>query len=286
MKPAPFEYHAPEATADVLALLAAHGDEAKPLAGGQSLVPMLALRLTRFEHLVDLNRVPDLAGVERRNGALRVGAMTRQADLAGDAAVPLLGLAIPLIGHFQIRNRGTVGGSIAHADPAAELPAVALALDAELEIAGSSGSRTQAAADFFTGTWMTTLEPDELLLGMQFPVWDGRSGFAIEEVARRMGDFALVGAACGIALGDGDRIDKAAIALFGMGSTPLRASVAEAALTGDAPGESELVEIGQLAVADLDPPEDIHASSRYRHSVGAHVVTRAVTRALEDARGG
>jgi len=286
VKPAPFEYHAPEATADVLALLAAHGDEAKPLAGGQSLVPMLALRLTRFEHLVDLNRVPDLAGVERRNGALRVGAMTRQADLAGDAAVPLLGLAIPLIGHFQIRNRGTVGGSIAHADPAAELPAVALALDAELEIAGSSGSRTQAAADFFTGTWMTTLEPDELLLGMQFPVWDGRSGFAIEEVARRMGDFALVGAACGIALGDGDRIDKAAIALFGMGSTPLRASVAEAALTGDAPGESELVEIGQLAVADLDPPEDIHASSRYRHSVGAHVVTRAVTRALEDARGG
>jgi aerobic carbon-monoxide dehydrogenase medium subunit len=286
VKPAPFEYHAPEATADVLALLAAHGDEAKPLAGGQSLVPMLALRLTRFEHLIDLNRVPDLAGVERRNGALRVGAMTRQADLAGADAVPLLGLAIPLIGHFQIRNRGTVGGSIAHADPGAELPAVALALDAELEIAGSSGTRTEAASDFFTGTFMTTLEADELLLGVHFPVWEGRSGFAIEEVARRMGDFALVGAACGIALGDGDQIEKAAIAFFSMGSTPLRAAAAEAALTGEAPAESELVEIGQLAVADLDPPEDIHASSRYRHSVGAHVVTRAVTRALEDARRG
>jgi carbon-monoxide dehydrogenase medium subunit len=288
VKPAPFEYHAPEATADVLALLAEHGDEAKPLAGGQSLVPMLALRLTRFEHLVDLNRVEELSGTGRENGAVRVGAMTRQASLADDGvtdAVPLLGLAIPLIGHFQIRNRGTVGGSIAHADPAAELPAVALALDAELEIAGSSGMRTQAASDFFTGTWMTSLAPDELLVAIKLPVWAGRAGFAIEEVARRMGDFALVGAACGVELGDDERVTRTAIALFGMGSTPLRAATAEAALVGSTPADLDLAEVGRLAVNELDAPEDIHASSRYRHNVGAHVVARALTRALEEARG-
>jgi carbon-monoxide dehydrogenase medium subunit len=285
VKPAPFEYHAPETTADVLALLAEHGDEAKPLAGGQSLVPMLALRLTRFEHLIDLNRVPELTGVERETGTLAVGAMTRQAALASTDAVPLLTHALPLIGHFQIRNRGTVGGSIAHADPAAELPAVALALDAELEIAGSSGTRTQPASEFFTGTWMTTLEPDELLARVHFPVWSGRAGFAVDEVARRMGDFALVGAACGVELGDGNKIDRAAIALFGMGSTPLRASAAEAALQGGEGTPDELAEVGQLAVADLDPPEDIHASTSYRRRVGAHVVARALTSALENARG-
>ena len=285
MKPAPFEYHAPETTADVLALLAEHGDEAKPLAGGQSLVPMLALRLTRFEHLIDLNRVPELTGIERENGTLAVGAMTRQAALASVDAVPLLMHALPLIGHFQIRNRGTVGGSIAHADPAAELPAVALALDAELEIAGSSGTRTQAASEFFTGTWMTSLEPDEVLARVRFPVWSGRAGFAVDEVARRMGDFALVGAACGVELVENDHVDRAAIALFGMGSTPLRASAAEAALRGAAGTAEELAEIGQLAVGDLDPPEDIHASTSYRRRVGAHVVARALTRALEYARG-
>jgi carbon-monoxide dehydrogenase medium subunit len=286
VKPAPFEYHAPETTADVLSLLAEHGDDAKPLAGGQSLVPMLALRLTRFDHLVDLNRVADLTGVERRNGAMRVGAMTRQADLAPVDAVPLLPRAIPLIGHFQIRNRGTVGGSIAHADPAAELPAVALALDATLEIGGSAGTRTQTADEFFTGTWMTTLEPDELLLGIDFPVWSDRAGFAIEEVARRMGDFALVGAVCAVELGAGDRVERAAISLIGMGSTPLRAAAAESALAGSSPTESDLAEIGQLAVGELDPPEDIHASSHYRLRVGAHILARALTKALEDARGG
>jgi aerobic carbon-monoxide dehydrogenase medium subunit len=285
VKPAPFEYHAPETTADVLALLAEHGDEAKPLAGGQSLVPMLALRLTRFEHLIDLNRVPELTGVERENGTLAVGAMTRQAALASTDAVPLLTHALPLIGHFQIRNRGTVGGSIAHADPAAELPAVALALDAELEIAGSSGTRTQSASEFFTGTWMTTLEPDELLARVRFPVWSGRAGFAVDEVARRMGDFALVGAACGVELGDGNKVDRAAIALFGMGSTPLRATAAETALQGGEGTPEALAEVGQLAVADLDPPEDIHASTSYRRRVGAHVVARALTSALENARG-
>ena len=287
VKPAPFEYHAPESTADAVGLLAEHGDEAKPLAGGQSLVPMLALRLTRFEHLVDLNRVAELRGVERRGGVLAVGAMTRQAELERAEAVadvPLLRLATPLIGHFQIRNRGTVGGSIAHADPAAELPAVALALDAQLEIATTSGSRSVAAADFFLGTWETSAASDELLTGVHFPVWSARAGFAVEEVSRRLGDFALVGVACGVELGDGDAVTRAAIALLGMGSTPLRAGAAEAALVGSTATATDLAEIGQLAVRDLDPPADIHASSRYRLAVGAHVVERALARALEAAR--
>ena len=197
MKPAPFEYHAPESLADVTALLAEHGDEAKVLAGGQSLVPMLALRLTRFEHIIDLNRVDELRGVERANGTLTVKSMTRQAavehDTAAGEAVPLLAEALPLIGHFQIRNRGTVGGSIAHADPASELPAVALALDAELEVAGANGTRRVPAADFFLGTWTTSIGEDEILSAVHFPVWQGRTGFAVEEVARRSGDFALAG---------------------------------------------------------------------------------------------
>jgi carbon-monoxide dehydrogenase medium subunit len=289
MKPAPFEYHAPESVDDVVAVLAEHGDEAKPLAGGQSLVPMLALRLTRFEHLVDLNRVDALSGIERRNGAVVVGAMTRQAELEraeGAAPVPLLGLAAPFIGHFQIRNRGTVGGSIAHADPAGELPAVALALDARLEIASPSGTKEVAATDFFVGTWTTSLEPEDLLLAVHFPVWEGRCGFAVDEVARRHGDFALTGAVCGVTLGAGDVVERATIALLGMGSAPLRATPAETALVGSAPTPADLTEIGELAVRDLDPPEDIHASSTYRRKVGAHVVARGLARVLEQARGG
>ena len=287
MKPAPFEYHAPESVDDVLGLLAEHGDEAKPLAGGQSLVPMLAMRLTRFEHLVDLNRVPDLAGITRTNGTLTVGATTRQVELERSsevAAIPLLGLAAPLIGHFQIRNRGTVGGSIAHADSAAELPAVALALDATLDVAGPSGPRQVAAADFFTGTWETAVEDGELLTAVHFPVWSGRTGFAVDEVARRHGDFALTGVVCGVVIGDSGTIDRAAIALFGMASTPVRAADAEAALVGSASGDVDLTEIGQLAVRELDPPADIHASSEYRSAVGAYVVERGLARALEEAQ--
>lgn len=285
MKPASFEYHAPESVADALGVLAEHGDEAKPLAGGQSLVPMLALRLTRFEHLVDLNRVEPLSSVERRNGTLVVGAMTRQATLErSDAsdAVPLLRLAAPLIGHFQIRNRGTVGGSVSHADPAGELPAVTLALDAELEIASTAGTKRVPAADFFVGTWETSLAADELLTAIHFPVWTGRCGFAIDEVARRHGDFALTGAACGVEVDGDGTVTRVAIALLGMGSTPIRASEAEAALVGSTAVSRDLGEIAQLAVRDLDPPADIHASGDYRRAVGAHVVERAIARAVAE----
>src|SRR4051812_49124878 len=280
MKPAPFDYHVPESVDDAVGLLASLGDGAKLLAGGQSLVPMLALRLAVFEHLVDLRRVEDLRGIERRNGSVWIGAGTRQATIeASDevrAATPLLARATPLIGHFQIRNRGTLGGSLAHADPAAEYPAVALALDAEFEVANAGGTRTVPASEFFVSTFMTALEADDVLTAVCFPVWGDRSGFAVEEVARRYGDFALTGAVCGVELDGGDRVTRAAVAMFGMGSPPLRAPDAEAALTGSAAGDIDIEEVGRAAAAPTDPPDDIHASAAYRRSVGAVVVARAL----------
>ncbi|MGH9025963.1 MAG: FAD binding domain-containing protein [Acidimicrobiia bacterium] len=287
MKPAPFEYHAPEIVDDVVGLLAEHGDEAKPLAGGQSLVPMLAMRLTRFEHLVDLQRVDSLAGVSREDGHLRVGAMTRQRELerraeVGDA-VPLLARATPLVGHFQIRNRGTVGGSLAHADPASEYPAVAVALDAEFEVVGGGGLRRVAASEFFVSTWTTCLEPDEVLVAARFPVWGGRCGFAVDEVARRHGDFALAGVACAVTLDERGAVTRAGIGLFGMGSTPVRAAAAETALMGNAVADADLDDVGALAARDAEPLDDVHATAGYRRAVGAHLVTRVVGRALAEA---
>jgi aerobic carbon-monoxide dehydrogenase medium subunit len=288
VKPAPFEYHAPESTSDATALLAEHGDDAKVLAGGQSLVPMLALRLTRFEQIVDLGRVDELRGIERVDGNLTIGAMTRQADVEHDAtvraAVPLLAEALPYVGHFQIRNRGTVGGSLAHADPAAELPALALALDAELEIVSQRGRRRVGARDFFLGTWTTAIAADEVLAAVHFPVWSGRVGFAVEEVARRSGDFALAGVICALALDDEGAVARSAIAMLGMAPTPVRATAAETALAGASPSATELTEIARLAVTDASPTADIHASAEYRARVGAHLVERALARALTAAR--
>ena len=290
MKPAPFEYHAPESLGDVTALLAEYGDDAKVLAGGQSLVPMLALRLTRFEHIIDLNRVAALSGVERSNGTLTIRSMTRQSavehDTAAGEAVPLLAEAIPLIGHFQIRNRGTVGGSIAHADPASELPAVALALDAELEVAGPDGTRRVPAADFFLGTWTTSIGEDEILSAVHFPVWPGRAGFAVEEIARRSGDFALAGVVAAVELNDAGAVQRSAISFLGMAPTPVRARAAEDALNGSSPTATDLTEIARLAVGDTEPTADVHASAEYRQHVGAHLVERALDRALGAARRG
>jgi carbon-monoxide dehydrogenase medium subunit len=212
----------------------------------------------------------------------RQRAVERDADVA--ALAPLLAQAVPLIGHSQIRNRGTIGGSLAHADPASELPAVALALDAQLEIASASGRRSVGAGDFFEGTWTTCLGDDELLVAARFPVWEGRRGFAFEEVARRSGDFALAGVAAGVQTGGDGVVQRCALGLLGVASTPVRAPAAEAAVLGRAPTGAELDEVAQLAVADLDPPDDVHASATYRRRVGAHLVRRALGRALEEAR--
>jgi carbon-monoxide dehydrogenase medium subunit len=288
VKPATFEYQAPTTIDEAVAALSS-GGEIKVLAGGQSLIPVLALRLAKFDQLVDLRKIDELQQIEVGQESVRVGAMVRQATAERHAglcaAVPLLPLALGNVGHFQIRNRGTIGGSIAHADPAAELPAVALALDATLEVAGPSGRRNIAAADFFEGTFTTALDDDEILIAVRFPVWAPGSGFAVEEVARRHGDFALVGAMCGVQL-NGGVISRAAIGLFGMGPSPLRAIAAEHALVGSDPATVEAGMLGATAIVGLDPPTDIHATGEYRKAVGAHVVARAITRAIEEASRG
>jgi carbon-monoxide dehydrogenase medium subunit len=249
---------------------------------------MLALRLTRFEHIVDLNRVAELVGVTRSNGTLTIGAMTRQRAVENDAdvaaAAPLLARAVPYVGHSQIRNRGTIGGSIAHADPASELPAVVLALGAEMEVASTDGTRRVPAAEFFEGTWTTCLTEEELLAAVHVPVWEGRCGFAFDEVARRSGDFALAGVAAAVELDGAGAVQRAALGLLGMGSTPLRPAEAEAALVGRTPSATDLDEVAALAVAGLDPPDDVHATAQYRSKVGAHLVRRTLSAALEEAR--
>lgn len=286
MKAAGFKLHEPTVLADALVLLGEHGDEAKVLAGGQSLVPMLALRLARFDHIVDLNRVGELAGITRSDRSLRIGAMTRHRAVEQSAevvaSVPLLARATTQVGHFQIRNRGTLGGSIAHADPAAEQPAVCLALDAVMEVTSSRGTRDVRAEDFFKGTWATALAPDELLAAVRFSVWEGRCGFAVEELARRHGDFALVGVVCAVSLDEAGAVAKAALGLFGVGSTPIRGKEAERALLAGACS----LDAANAAMAEVEPSDDLHASGSYRRRVTGVLVRRAIDRALEEAKRG
>ncbi len=283
MKPTRFHYHAPTTLAEAVGLLSEYGDEAKVLAGGQSLVPMLSLRLANFGQLIDLNKVSGVSDIARSNGHLRIGAMTRQAvaEYSTDVAThsPLVARALPHIGHFQIRNRGTVGGSIAHADPASELPAVALALDAVIEATGPSGTRRLAAEDFFVSTWETALADDEIVSAVEFPVWDGRCGWAVEEISRRHGDFALVGTTVGVQVTDG-AVTRSGIALFGVAGTPVRARAAEAALLAGA----DAAEAGRVAANELHPSDDIHASGSYRKQVAAVVVRRAILKAMQEAQ--
>ena len=291
MTPAAFEYHRPASAAESVVLLAELGDEAKVLSGGQSLIPMLSLRLAVFEHLVDIGRLDELEGIEHRDGGLWIGATTTEAAVEHShevaSSVPLLARATPFVGHFQIRNQGTLGGSVAHADPAAEYPAVALALGATIDALSPRGVRTIAAEEFFTGLWDTALASDELLTGVTFPVWSGRCGFAIQEVARRHGDFAIAGAVVAVELDADDRVRRCGIGLIGLGSTPLRAAAAEAAATGTSAADIDVAELGRVAVADLTAvPSDLHGSSAYRARVGATMVERAWTQAIEEALGG
>jgi carbon-monoxide dehydrogenase medium subunit len=286
MKSAPFEYHAPATSAEAVTLLAELGEEAKVLAGGQSLIPMLALRLAVFEHLVDIGGLGELQGIERRGDDLWIGACTTQAEVERSTevatTVPLLARATPFIGHFQIRNRGTLGGSIAHADPAAEYPAVALTLDASMDVVSTTGARTIAARDFFDGLWSTSMRPNELLVGVRFPIWGGRTGFAVEEFARRHGDFAIAGATVGIEIDADEEIRRCAVGLIGLGSTPERA---ELELAGQRLSEVDPREVGRLALSGLrSVPVDLHGSAEYRTRVGVEMVTRAWTSAAAEAR--
>jgi carbon-monoxide dehydrogenase medium subunit len=288
LKPAPFDYLAPESLDEALAALATAGEDAKILAGGQSLIPLMALRLAQPTVLIDLNGVAGLDSIERRDSTLVVGAGVRhraaeRSDAVGDA-VPLLADAMPLIGHVAIRSRGTIGGSLAHADPAAELPAVALALDATFTARSRDrGERRIPAADFFLGYFTTALEADEILCDVTFTVAPPSTGYCLEEVARRHGDFAMVGAAAAVTL-DGDTVTEARLALINVAERPVRATAAEQALAGSAANAATFAEASSLATRDLDPPSDLHASTAYRRKVAAVCVRRALETAAQRAK--
>ncbi len=288
MKPAPFAYHRPATLDEALALLAEHGGEAKPLAGGQSLIPAMNFRLARPAVLVDLNRVAELGYVRAGRDGLQIGAMTRQRAVERSEAVrsaaPLLAEAMPFIAHPQIRNRGTVGGSLAHADPAAELPAVMLALEARFRARGPQGERWIPAGEFFTGILETALGPDELLLEVAVPQSPARTGYAFAELARRRGDYALVGVAARVTLDRRGRCQAARITLFSVGDGPVLAAAAAAMLDGQEPSpEAMRAAADAAAQRDIDPPSDIHASAAYRRRLAAVLTRRALQRAVERA---
>jgi len=287
VKPPTFDYLAPTSLDETLAILAELGEHAKVLAGGQSLVPLLNFRLVRPRHLVDLNGVGGLAGIREDDGHLVIGAMTRQRAVETSVLVrqrcPLLAEAMPEIGHVQIRNRGTFGGSLAHADPAAELPAVVAALEGELVVRSARGRRVLGPEQFFLGYLTTAIGPGELLVEVRLPVTPARTGCAFLEVSRRHGDFALVGVAATITLDEAGVCTATALALTGVGPTPVVAREAVRALVGVKPSGAAFDEVGRRVSATLRPDNDLHASSEYRQHVGGVLARRALARAAERA---
>jgi aerobic carbon-monoxide dehydrogenase medium subunit len=290
MKPPRFDYLAPSTLDEALDLLARHGDQAKVLAGGQSLVPLLNFRLVRPAHLVDLNEIPGLDGIRVDGDRLVIGAMTRQRAVETSALVrercPLLADAMPEIGHVQIRNRGTVGGSLVHADPAAELPAVMAALGGQLVVQSASGRRTLDPAQFFLRYLTTAVEPSEILVEVRLPVTPPATGTAFIEVSRRHGDFALVGVAATVTLDRAGACSAGALALTGVGATPVVAREAMRALVGQKPSEALFEEVGRRVSAIVQPDSDLHASSNYRRHVAGVLARRALARACARAAGG
>jgi len=288
MKPPPFAYHDPRAIDDALALVARHGEAAKILAGGQSLMPMLNFRLARPEHVIDVNRVADLGEVSPGpDGGLRIGALVRQRLLEHSPLVrercPLIAQALPFVGHPQIRARGALGGSLAHADPAAELPAVMVALGARFTLRSAGGRRTLAAEEFFVSALVTALRPDEILTEIEVPPRAARTGSGLREVAIRRGDFALGGVAATLTLGADGRVADARLVCFGVGPRPARARDAERALVGGSPSPAAFAEAGRLVSAAVDPDDDIHASRGYRKRVAGVLAARALAAAAEAA---
>jgi aerobic carbon-monoxide dehydrogenase medium subunit len=282
-----FEYQVPATVAEAIVLLRRHQDEASLLAGGQSLIPLLALRLARPAVLIDINGVLELSGISVTDGRVTVGALTREymAEESGTVAqtVPLLAAALPLIGHEAIRSRGTLGGSLAHADPAGELPAVARALDAEFVVRSESGERVIPAAEWFEGYLTTSRRPDEILVEVRFPVAEPGTGAAFQEVARRHGDFAMVGLATSLTL-TGGTISDARLAFSGVADVPVRAAEAESLLIGQHPSAELFEEAARLAAEPLDPPGDLHGSSDYRKKVAAVLVRRGLQAAADNAQ--
>jgi len=288
MKPAAFEYFAPATVDEALALLHEHGDAAKILAGGQSLMPLMNLRLARPKVIVDINRISGLDGIAASaDGGLAIGALARQRAVEKSALArernPLLVAAMPLIGHFQIRNRGTIGGSIVHADPAAELPAVSLLLNCEFLLARKEGARVVSASEFFLGYLTTAIEPGELLTEIRLPKWRAGTAWGIDEIARRKGDFALVGVAVRAELNGGGILHDVAIVVFGVSGKPQRIESAEAILKGRPIEPGVLRALSQAIADELEPDSDIHASSAYRKEVGGVLARRVLESALATA---
>jgi aerobic carbon-monoxide dehydrogenase medium subunit len=284
MKPPPFEYCRATTVEEAIALLSQYGPDAKVLAGGQSLLPMMKFRLARPSVLVDLRWVHDLTYIRQANGTMAFGAMARLASLESDQAralCPILAEAAHHIGHPPIRHQGTVCGSLAHADPAAELPVLALALDAELVATGPKGARAILARDFFVSMLTTSLEPSEILTEARFPVLGSESGWGFRELSRRPGDFAMVVAAATLQVGPAGTITHARVALGAVADRAIRCPEAETALLGQLGGKAAFEEAAELASDPLTPPSDVHASSGYRRHLAKVLVERALTQAWQ-----
>jgi carbon-monoxide dehydrogenase medium subunit len=288
VKPAPFAYHRPDTLEEALDVLARYGGDAKPLAGGQSLVPAMNFRLAQPSVLVDLNRIGTLAGVAAVDGGLRIGSMTRHRVLEQSPLVarlaPLVTETMPFVAHLPIRTRGTLGGSLAHADPAAELPAVMLALGATIGVRSRDAARTVPASEFFVGLFATSLAPGELVVDVTVPAMSPGSGWAVDEVSRRHGDFALAGAAAVVTLDPRGHVASASIVLLSLHDRAVRATEAERAITGERPDDAVIKAAADAAGRlDADPASDVHASSAYRRHLAGVMVRRVLARAVERA---
>jgi CO/xanthine dehydrogenase FAD-binding subunit len=290
MKPAPFRYVAARTLEQALQLKAEYGDEARFLAGGQSLVPTMNFRLTQPAMLIDINPLADLAGVKTSGERLRIGALTRYRSLERDPAtarhLPLIHEALPHIAHPQIRNRGTIGGNLAHADPASEMPAIVVALGGRLHAQSATGERWIEAADFFVGALSTALEADEMLTEVELPAAAPRSGACFMEVSRRRGDFAIIGVACTIRLDDDRCCAEARIGLCNAGDSPIFAAEASSSLAGRPLGAPEISQAAELVQGAIDPGGSIHASKEFQRHLASVLTTRALAAANARAQAG
>jgi carbon-monoxide dehydrogenase medium subunit len=288
MKPAPFNYHAPTSTDEAVELLAEFGDRGRVLAGGQSLFQLMNFRFVKPENLIDINPVTELDYIRNDNGTLAIGARTRQSTLerSREAAerAPLMVEAVKNVAHPSVRNRGTVGGSVAYADPASELPAAVLAMDGEVVLASSRGQRTLATADFFRGSYTNTCSADELLTEVRLPLWPSGTGHAFLEFRRKHGSYALMGTAVLLRL-DGDSIDRVAISLCGVDETPVRAHKAEELVIDNAPSEEVFEEAAEAAAPELNPLPDPKGSPEYRRKLAKVYIRRALELAVRRAKG-
>jgi carbon-monoxide dehydrogenase medium subunit len=280
MKLPPLEYACPGSLSEAVALLASRGGEARAIAGGQSLMPMLAFRVVAPSLLVDLRKLPELRDIRISAEGVRLGAMVRWRDIEDDqrlaTAHPLLRAAVAHVAHYQIRNRGTVGGSIAHADPAAEMPGIAVTCDAEIAVTGTKGARTIRAADFFLGALTTALEHDEIITEIRLPAWPAKRRWGFQEFSRRRGDFAMAASALFYDQDASGKAINAHVGIIGVGDRPRRLSEVEAVLNGHSIDESVIERAAEVTSATVDAQEDIHASAAYRRSLAGTMVERAL----------